>query len=185
MTGQLADLPSFRRIADIPFDSYMAALDSWQLTRHDGELRLGSSLLRGPIARSPHGYQADRGPAGPRAAAPAGADATGHRALVAHRHRPRAHPVPACTAQRSLLRGRPPPAGLPDPRAPGTRAGAAAPRSGSTARSRQRGRPGSQPSIVARFVGPVERQSRAVAVAGRGHRARSARFCAARRWHRS
>jgi hypothetical protein len=54
MTGQLADLPSFRRIADIPFDTYMAALDSWQLTRRDGELRLGNSLLRGPIERDPH-----------------------------------------------------------------------------------------------------------------------------------
>jgi hypothetical protein len=54
MTGQLADLPSFRRIADIPFDAYMAALDSWQLTRHDGELRLGNSLLQGPIERDHH-----------------------------------------------------------------------------------------------------------------------------------
>jgi len=54
MTGQLADLPSFRRIADIPFDAYMAALDSWQLTRHDGELRLGSSTLRGPIESDHH-----------------------------------------------------------------------------------------------------------------------------------
>ena len=32
----------------------MAALDSWQLTRHDGELRLGYSLLRGPIERDRH-----------------------------------------------------------------------------------------------------------------------------------
>jgi hypothetical protein len=54
MTGQLADLPSFRRIADIPFDAYMAAFDSWQLTRHDGELRLGTSLLRGPIENDHH-----------------------------------------------------------------------------------------------------------------------------------
>jgi hypothetical protein len=51
MTGQLADLPSFRRIAGIPFDACMAALESWQLTGHDGELRLGNSLLRGPIER--------------------------------------------------------------------------------------------------------------------------------------
>lgn len=49
MTGQVADALSFRRIVDIPFGTYMAALDSWQLTRHDGELRLGHSLLRGPI----------------------------------------------------------------------------------------------------------------------------------------
>jgi hypothetical protein len=51
MTGQVADVLSFRRIADIPFGTYLAALDSWQLTRHDGELRLGHSLLRGPIKR--------------------------------------------------------------------------------------------------------------------------------------
>ena len=48
MTGQLAD-PAFRRIAGIPFDAYMAALESWQLTGHDGEVRLGNSLLRGPV----------------------------------------------------------------------------------------------------------------------------------------
>lgn len=51
MTGQLAGVLSFRRIADTPFDTYMAALESWQLTGHDGELRLGNSLLRGPIER--------------------------------------------------------------------------------------------------------------------------------------
>jgi hypothetical protein len=51
VTGQLADLPSFRRIAGIPFDACMAALESWQLTGHDGELRLGNSLPRGPIER--------------------------------------------------------------------------------------------------------------------------------------
>jgi hypothetical protein len=54
MTGQLADLPSFRRIVDIPFDAYLAALDSWQLTTQDGELRLGNSVLQGPIERDHH-----------------------------------------------------------------------------------------------------------------------------------
>ena len=54
MTGQLADLLSFRRIAGIPFDACMAALESWQLTGHDGELRLGNSVLRGPIERDHH-----------------------------------------------------------------------------------------------------------------------------------
>ena len=49
MTGQLADSLSFRRIAGISFDAYLAALESWQLTGHDDELRLGNSLLRGPI----------------------------------------------------------------------------------------------------------------------------------------
>ena len=49
MTGQRADLLSFRRIEGIPFDAYMSELESWHLTGHDGELRLGNSLLRGPI----------------------------------------------------------------------------------------------------------------------------------------
>src|ERR1700722_9425342 len=97
---------SFREIADIPFDAYMAALDSWQLTGHRGELRLGHRLLRGPAERgSPLRYHADRGALGLRAAAPSGADAARDRALVAHRHRPRTHPVPTGEAERSLLRG--------------------------------------------------------------------------------
>jgi len=54
MTRQLADLLSFRRIVDIPFDACMAALQSWQLTGHDGELHLGNSLLRGPVEHDPH-----------------------------------------------------------------------------------------------------------------------------------
>ena len=49
MTGQLADSLSFRRIEGIPFDAYMAVLESWQLTADDGELCLGDSLVRGPI----------------------------------------------------------------------------------------------------------------------------------------
>ena len=48
MSGQLADAV-FQGIADTPFDAYMAALESWQLTGHGGELRLGNSLVRGPI----------------------------------------------------------------------------------------------------------------------------------------
>jgi hypothetical protein len=54
MTGQLADVLSFRRIADIPFGAFMAALDSGQLTGHEGERRLGTSLLQGPIERDHH-----------------------------------------------------------------------------------------------------------------------------------
>ena len=54
MTSQPADSLSFRRIADIPFNTFMAVLDSWQIARHDGELRLGTSLLRGPIQRDQH-----------------------------------------------------------------------------------------------------------------------------------
>jgi hypothetical protein len=48
----------FQGIADIPFGVYMAALESWQLTGHGGELRLGNSLLRGPIEHD----QAGRAP---------------------------------------------------------------------------------------------------------------------------
>jgi hypothetical protein len=41
---------SFRRIVDVPFQTCVAALDSWQRTGH-GELRVGGSLLRGPVER--------------------------------------------------------------------------------------------------------------------------------------
>ena len=39
---------SFRRIMDVPFETCLAALDGWQRTGH-GELRVGDSLLRGPV----------------------------------------------------------------------------------------------------------------------------------------
>jgi hypothetical protein len=71
MTGQLADVLSFRRIADIPFGAFMAALDSGQLTGHEGERRLGTSLLQGPIERDHHvgtrriEVRLARGPLGP------------------------------------------------------------------------------------------------------------------------
>jgi hypothetical protein len=54
MTGRLAGTLSFRRIAGIPFDAYMAALGTWRLTGHDGRLRLGKTPLRGPIKRDRH-----------------------------------------------------------------------------------------------------------------------------------
>jgi hypothetical protein len=40
---------SFRRIVDIPFEACVAALESWQRTGQDGEVRIGQSRLRGPI----------------------------------------------------------------------------------------------------------------------------------------
>jgi hypothetical protein len=40
---------SFRRIVDVPFDTFVAALDSRLRTGHGGELRLGRSQLLGPI----------------------------------------------------------------------------------------------------------------------------------------
>lgn len=39
---------SFRRNIDVPFETCVAALDSWQRTGY-GELRAGESLLRGPV----------------------------------------------------------------------------------------------------------------------------------------
>ena len=40
---------SFRRIVDVPFETFVAALDSWLRTRHGGELRFGGSQLVGPV----------------------------------------------------------------------------------------------------------------------------------------
>jgi hypothetical protein len=40
---------SFRRIVDAPFETCVAALDSWLCTRHGGELRFGRSQLLGPM----------------------------------------------------------------------------------------------------------------------------------------
>lgn len=52
VTGRL-DLALQRRTA-IPLATYVAALENWQLAGHVGELRLGRSLLRGPIELDPH-----------------------------------------------------------------------------------------------------------------------------------
>ena len=40
---------SFWRIVDVPFETCVAALDSWLCTRHGGELRFGGSQLLGPM----------------------------------------------------------------------------------------------------------------------------------------
>jgi hypothetical protein len=47
--GRALDRLSFRRITDIPFETYGAVLEKWQCLEHGGELRIGRSLLRGPI----------------------------------------------------------------------------------------------------------------------------------------
>ena len=44
---------SFRRIVDVPFQTCVAALDSWQQTEQGGEVRFGESLLCGPMERDP------------------------------------------------------------------------------------------------------------------------------------
>jgi hypothetical protein len=50
----MVDPVSFERIVAVPFGVWMAALERWQLTGHEGRLRLGQSLLRGPIERDRH-----------------------------------------------------------------------------------------------------------------------------------
>jgi hypothetical protein len=40
---------SFWRIVDVPFETCVAALDSWLSTGHGGELRFGGSQLLGPM----------------------------------------------------------------------------------------------------------------------------------------
>jgi hypothetical protein len=42
---------SFRRIVDVPFETCVAALDSWQQTAQGGEVRFGDSVLCGPVER--------------------------------------------------------------------------------------------------------------------------------------
>jgi len=44
---------SFRRIVDVPFETCVAGLDSWLQTEQGGEVRLGGSLLCGPVERDP------------------------------------------------------------------------------------------------------------------------------------
>jgi hypothetical protein len=48
MVPELGSL-SFRRIVDVPFETFVAALDSWLRTNHGGELRFGGSQLLGSM----------------------------------------------------------------------------------------------------------------------------------------
>ena len=52
MSANMVPVPvplSFWRTVDVPFETYVAALDSWLGTRNDGELRFGGSRLLGPM----------------------------------------------------------------------------------------------------------------------------------------
>ena len=48
MIPELGSL-SFWRIADVPFETCVAALDNWQRTGRGGELRFGENQLLGPM----------------------------------------------------------------------------------------------------------------------------------------
>src|SRR5260370_23659299 len=47
--GRVPGWLSFRRIVDVPFETCVAALDSWQPIGRAGDLRFGDSLFRGPV----------------------------------------------------------------------------------------------------------------------------------------
>jgi hypothetical protein len=44
---------SFRRIVDVPFETCVTELDSWQQAEHGGDVRFGAGLLCGPAERDP------------------------------------------------------------------------------------------------------------------------------------
>jgi hypothetical protein len=46
---QAVQSPSFWRIVDIPFETYVAALDGWLRAEHGAGLRFGGSQLLGPV----------------------------------------------------------------------------------------------------------------------------------------
>ena len=107
---------SFRRIVDVPFETCVTELDSWQQAEQGGEVRFGDSLLCGPAERDPElGYVPDPGPPGPGCAAPAAAHENRRRPLVLIVHRPRAHPRRARPAHRGLFPRWPSSARLADP----------------------------------------------------------------------
>jgi len=52
MTASMGPVPgslSFRRIVDVPFQTCLAALDSWTRTGDGGDLRFGKSQVLGPM----------------------------------------------------------------------------------------------------------------------------------------
>ena len=44
---------TFQRIVDVPFETCVTELDSWQQAEEGGEVRFGDSLLCGPAERDP------------------------------------------------------------------------------------------------------------------------------------
>lgn len=52
-TGPAPGSLSFRRIVNVPLETCLAALDSWQRTGHGAGLRFGDSQLPGPLEHDP------------------------------------------------------------------------------------------------------------------------------------
>jgi hypothetical protein len=73
---------SFRRIVDVPFETWVAAVDSWQLTAQGGEVRFGDGPCAGRWSVIPARLRARSGSAWPGCVAATVADETGHRPLV-------------------------------------------------------------------------------------------------------
>ena len=105
----------FRQIVDVPIETCLAAVESWQRTGLDGELRIGESRLRGPIEHDRDSgtrrieVRLARGPLRPAL----------RMRLYIDRWSPvdrsRAHPLRARPAHRSLLPRWPSPARLAGP----------------------------------------------------------------------
>ena len=114
---------SFRRIVDIPFETCVAALDSWQPTGKEGEPRISQGLLRGPVERDRVlgtcriEVRMARGPLRPPLRMRLDIDRSSPTSTALE-----LIPCQARPAHRRLLPRRPPPAGLSDPRAAEARA---------------------------------------------------------------
>jgi hypothetical protein len=94
---------SFRRIVDIPFATCVAALDSWQLTGHDGGRRASQHLVCGPAEHDrDNGTRRVPVRLGPRPAAPAAAAGVRPLVLLTATDRCGTHPLRARPAQRRL-----------------------------------------------------------------------------------
>jgi len=116
---------SFRRIVDIPYQTCVAALGSWQAEQH-GELLVGQSMLSGPFERDGDSgtrrieVRLARGPLRPRLRMRLDIDRWSATSIVLE-----LIPLSAGPAHRGLLPGRPPPARRPDPFAAAVRTAAA------------------------------------------------------------
>jgi hypothetical protein len=62
---------SFWRVVDVPFETFVATLDSWLRTKHAGELRFGGSQFLGSMEHDRDVGTTDPGPPEPGTIAPA------------------------------------------------------------------------------------------------------------------